>query len=61
MRTERPICPKTGKRCFESKRAAKQGAKTVHNRFRVYFCRHCRHFHITSLRVPTRGRKKRRT
>ena len=61
MRTERPICPATGKRCFKSKRAAKEGTKTVHNRIRVYFCDHCHTFHVTSRRVPIRGRKKRRT
>lgn len=41
-------CPTTGKRCFESEKGAKRANAKIRNRLRVYFCRECRSFHITS-------------
>lgn len=41
-------CPKTGKRCYGSKRMAREATKNVSNKIRVYICPHCHSFHVTS-------------
>ena len=40
-------CPKSGKRYFRSRRAAKKATKRVHNKFRIYRCPFCRSLHVT--------------
>lgn len=47
-----PTCPNGGKRCFKSRRAAKQATKRVHNKFRCYRYPFCHEIHVTSDRVP---------
>jgi hypothetical protein len=41
-------CPETGKRCYGSERGARKANAKIRNRVRVYFCRECCSFHVTS-------------
>ena len=49
-------CPKGGKRCFKSKRAARKATKRVHNKFRIYRCPACGFLHTTHETKPERSR-----
>lgn len=41
-------CDATGKVCFRSKDAARHKLRKLSARLRVYFCDHCRSWHLTS-------------
>jgi hypothetical protein len=48
-------CPVTGKRSYSSKASARQRARTMKNRLRIYFCSHCCAWHMTKQTGPYRG------
>lgn len=43
-----PKCAVTGKRKYTSVKQARMAMKKAGNRFRVYVCRHCNAYHVTS-------------
>lgn len=48
--SERPICTRTGKRCFSSVHDARKAMRaTMSARLRAYRCDHCRMWHLTKL------------
>lgn len=48
--TQHQQCEHTGKRCFSSKRHARRGMRRLRATLRVYLCRFCRWYHLTSQR-----------
>lgn len=43
------------KRRYESVRVAKRATQNVSNKFRVYFCRSCKAYHVTNDETSRKG------
>ncbi len=48
-------CEATGKRGWPSRKMAKAACRKVRNRFRIYWCQECHHWHVTSEPRSRRG------
>lgn len=53
-------CERTGKRCYESERAARNMMRRLSARLRTYRCEFCRKIHLTKERHLDGRRKKKK-